>query len=442
MQVFVSSFNAERFWKDENRSILPSFKDIQASTIVDAMDEMQFLFCKESDVSLTRFPMNVTHKDYLMDIGFTITNNLIPLEIDRKSDRDVSSCELIFENIKRHPELEILKLKTTSLDLFSIVPGVDELHQLLRKDNDYPNIKVVQKVNSKVYSTLLSEELMNQKRGIIVRSSEALVEKASQLLQMSSVIIKDPFGVSGSGNISINKESSLQSIAKYLRTQEDKGKVTELILEPLLDKDVDFSCQAYIDKNGNCKIHSVQIMDNDGFRFSGIKQADDEFVQILNREKYFERTELIMREMFKEGYYGPVCIDSMLLKNGTIIEIIEINARKSMGLLNHCLGTFMNNSYHGLKHKLMTLSLTSDTAVKFEALISQLQNESILFGKDSSSGIIPLSANTFDINRSFFENVQIKRRMYYALVYRTVQDYILVCRKLKSVCDTLALKIV
>ena len=133
----------------------------------------------------------------------------------------------------------------------------------------------------------------------------------------------------------------LKRVARHLGKQEKKGKQTQFLLEPLLAKETDFSCQFKIDPTGKLEIVSVQVMRNAGFAFAGIATADAYFYQQLTNAGYFAQVEAIATALFQEGYHGPVCLDSMTLTDGSIVPVVEINARKSMGLVNHFVDQYL-----------------------------------------------------------------------------------------------------
>ena len=74
------TFDAERFWRDPNLAKLPSFHDPEMENIVMAMDELLFPFCEAQDKLITRYRMNVCHKEYLHEIGFKFLSNSTDLE--------------------------------------------------------------------------------------------------------------------------------------------------------------------------------------------------------------------------------------------------------------------------------------------------------------------------------------------------------------------------
>ncbi|MFD1905307.1 hypothetical protein ACFSQ7_16485 [Paenibacillus rhizoplanae] len=52
--VHCGSLESERYWREEDLASLPAIPDAKALAIVQAMDEMLFVFCGSGDVLLTR----------------------------------------------------------------------------------------------------------------------------------------------------------------------------------------------------------------------------------------------------------------------------------------------------------------------------------------------------------------------------------------------------
>jgi hypothetical protein len=73
-----------------------------------------------------------------------------------------------------------------------------------------------------------------------------------------------------------------------------KGQKVLLLIEKLLDKGVDFSCQFKIDKNGTFQIVSFQIMLNKEFAFSGIKGAGPIFIDQFKKKEYYGSIEMMI----------------------------------------------------------------------------------------------------------------------------------------------------
>lgn len=441
--IIFGSFNAERFWRNQHHATLPSFNDEQANMIVEAMDEMQFVFSKDEDsLIITRFRMNNAHLQYLSDLGFIFSNIGIndTLSIGQEISTKDSTSSQLYEKFKEEDQFRVLKSEPVKLDPYAIVTDFPRLTDLFDTDAHFPNVEAVKKVNSKVFSTNISEELEKGSGGSIINSTTLLQQYGETMLKKSSILIKDPFGVSGSGNILIKKEVSLRSVIKHLYNQELLGKSIQFVLEPYLDKQIDFSCQAIIDQTGNLKIISFHIMHNDKFRFSGIEQADESFIRKIELSGYVRYIEKAAKRIFEAGYFGPVCIDSMILSNGDLIPIVEINARKSMGLINHALFTFITKMNKHLKCRMVTLSFMSHYRLSFDRLLELLRQDGLLFVTGKTNAILPLSANTVDINSKLMTNGPFKGRLYYHIIYTTIANLNILQENMYKFCEKLDLK--
>ncbi|MFV9644351.1 MAG: hypothetical protein ACNYWU_00875 [Desulfobacterales bacterium] len=399
--LYLGTFNSEYFWTDPEFSTLPSFTDTQADAIVSVMDELQFVLCNNpGDLVISKYSMNPAHKAYLQELGFVFLSNEYSVIDNEGNDKDAlplnqSICQLLIESPYRE-YFQGLFSSVSNFSPYSVMPF--SYNFCINYDIQYglPEFNTVKKVNSKFFSHDLSKRLFENSDGQIAHSAKELLYLGKGVLKKSSFLIKAPFGVSGKGNFLITSESLLKGIAKHLERQEKKGKQTKILLEPLLDKHIDFSCHFAINHTGTMDFITIQQMENTNFSFSSIHTGSPDLLKRLEKSGYFNNVEKIARALYHQGYYGYVCLDSMMLKDETIIPIIEINARKSMGLINHCVDEFLRQfSLHGC---LSCFSFELSRDFQFEEIIYRLQKEDIFFEKYKSSGVLPLSANTLLVN--------------------------------------------
>ncbi len=395
--LYLGSFDSERFWRDPAFSQLPSIPDAQADTIVAVMDELMFASCHAQDgLLITRSPMDSTHADYLRDIGFRFTNNEKPLASAGDSPSNEAICRLLQVTVEQaHFRNMFSGLK--GLVPYSVLPSTGAFCQHYGIAQRMPDIESVRKANSKLFSHSLEVEHLDELHGgEAVHSAAELETVGMRLLGTSPLLIKDDFGVSGKGNLLVDSVPLLQRIVRHIGKQERACKQTRFLLEPLLDKELDFSCQLEIGENGGVEIVSVQKMENAGFAFSAIQTADTAFMERLCRAGYLDKIQVIAVRLYREGYFGPVCVDSMLLKDGSIRTVVEINARQSMGFINHYIDRFL--APFSTCGSLLFFSLGLTRRVEMEDILQRLQQENILFLPDRPEGILPLSANTLTAN--------------------------------------------
>ncbi|HEY8209330.1 MAG TPA: hypothetical protein VIG99_17700 [Myxococcaceae bacterium] len=360
--VHFGSFNAEAAWRDPAAASLPEVKDGQAQRIVETLDEVQFALCKEGDVLLTARPMLPSHREYLASLGFRFEHAL----------------DGLWPGAQPAP--------------YAVVRGVEEICIRHGLAGDLPPVEVARKVNSKVYSHHLASALELFGAGDVVSSVEEL---STSPLAGEPCILKDPFGVSGKGAIVVRARSELDRVLAHLQRQREAGRFIEFLLQPLHDRATDFSCHFEIDAEG-WRPRGMQVMENDGLSFSAVRPAPRELQDQLDGLGQWRVMERVARALKDDGYRGPVCVDAMLLRDGTLVPLLEINARKSMGLINLWLQERFGGS--GLLSHLSLMNLSFRRAAGFDEVLEALHRAGLLYGGGERPGVLPLSGNAVVAN--------------------------------------------
>lgn len=441
--VVMGSFDAEKYWRPEGYSKLPELKDKNATQIIACMDELLFSLCNWGDLLLNRFKMNPVFKSYLEQLGFVFSNNhqdLYEIGTDQFNSDKACVFELLSRRIKEPYFQEILK-DVSALNTYAILPTTAEICRRFGIKNYYPEIEIIKKVNSKIYSHKLHDRIGQKKYGTIINRGADIQQLAAEYDDGRGIILKDAFGVSGKGNALITSPGIMKRVTDYIISQEEKGLETCFLMEPFLEKQSDFSCQMKIDLNGNMTILSIQnILNNNNFSYAGSMTADQDFVDYLDHHGYFTVMEKTAGELFKDGYSGDVCIDSMILADGEIVPVVEINARKSMGLINHYLDQYL--SKFSLKGYFFFFVVGYKGTVQMEDILAKLDNLNLLFKPDCKSGIIPLSCNSLFINRELDstpdQNKIYKGRMYITAAANCKEESLGLVKKTKSALESLS----
>jgi hypothetical protein len=189
-----------------------------------------------------------------------------------------------------------------------------------------PPPEVVAKVNSKTWSNELVTQLGLPGAGRVVRSVDELVAAVTDL--DFHALIKDPYGVSGRALLEVTTPGVLRAIERVLRKQ--AGKRIELLVQEKYPKAHDFSGHLHVRRDGSWDFLGLQLMTNKGFRHFGSSPAPP---ALIDEGRYAESLADVVAAISAAGYWGPVGIDAMLLENGSVVPVLEINARQSLGLL-------------------------------------------------------------------------------------------------------------
>ncbi|MRN57277.1 hypothetical protein [Paenibacillus monticola] len=409
-RVYCATFDAEQYWRDPMLAKLPFIPDRNAQRIVSVMDELMFLFCQPGDAILTRKPFNPVQKQYLQSIGFDFESNVF--DLDPRSELDKCIFQLLCESDNKLQVSPFLEGQSI-LAPFAVLPYAAQVCESYNLQCFSPGNEIVQNVNSKLYSHQMKDRLDIRNVGVIVHSSEELHSEGQKLLSAGDFLIKDLFGVSGKGNLLVQSSQTLDRMVSYITSQEQKGKYTQFVLEPLLHKKDDFSCQFYISAQGETTFIAVSKLLNDGFAYTESSTPDESFMQFLEAGNYFILMERLAKELFKDGYYGHVCVDSMILEDGEMVPLIEINARKSMSLIKHQVDQYLQQ--YELRGNLSFLSVSSERPdFSYEQLLNTLHDEGLLYSPANRKGVLPLSASTLEINKSTMKAA--KGRLYYSIV--------------------------
>lgn len=375
--VYYGEFNAEKYWRNNALAKLPQIPDNQAENIIKSMDELLFVLCSTGDTLITRYKIDLVQREYLKSIGFSFSCNYMNLTNDvLKEERNKNICKLLLESYDCSGVKELLK-KSSELSAFAVLPESNEISEKYGLAFDSPKINIIRRVNSKIYSSNINRELNREYSFEIINSSEELNEVGAKYLRKSPIIIKDSFGVSGKGNLVISSEGILQRIAKYIKSQERLGKSVEFIVEPFLEKKQDFSCQFFIHRSGDMELLSIQEVRNIGSSYHGSYTPSKEFIEFISKKGYFSILKEVSKRLYNDGYYGDVCVDSMLLKSGNIVPIVEINARKSMSLIKHNIDKYVSN--FKLQCAFTFYNVTFSTDISYEQIISKMKEKALLF---------------------------------------------------------------
>lgn len=428
--VFAAKFNSEQFWDSRLSVKLPAVRNKRLENIVHTMDELMFAFCKgEEDMVLTTLPMNQDHLEYLHSIGFPFQNKSFYKNIEKNESGEyeydaAQASGLSFQ-------------KGGILSTYAVIPEYNEFAEKMHLEYMHPDKKAVSNVNSKLYSTIAAKELGFSKYAVIVRSEKEFLENSKKILQTTgSVLVKEEYGVSGKGNLRIQDEKGWNSIAKNISMQCKKGKEVRLILEPAFQVKQDFSVQYRIEQDfGKAEFLSIQQIWNKDRVYNGSINAEKDLLEFLEKEQYFALMEKLCGRLYQDGYFGDVCVDSMILDDNTLVPIVEINARKSMSLIKKSLEKKINAS----ETCLFYVDTIVHPELEFSDVLMRLSASGLLYTKEKGCGIIVLTAQTLLVN-TYLGNGKTQKGRIYFLGVGEKEELLSWMEQIKGICDAFSEK--
>ncbi|GAA3436022.1 hypothetical protein [Kutzneria kofuensis] len=305
--VHLGTFDAERWWRPPDLATLPAAGGGDAAG---SMDELLAGFCSPGDLLVTRRPVAPVLVDGLAAVGITFSGHSIEASetVESALLADSASQDLL----RRHPEFHP----------YAVLPDTVRLDWT----DELPAASAVAEVNSKSWSNSLALELGLPGTGTVVRSVDELTAAVD-----GTVVVKDPYGVSGRAMLEVATPGVLRAV---VRTLSRRNRPIELLVQPKFEKRLDFSGHLAVFRDGSWEFLGVQAMNNRGFRHIGSAPASGELLDLVERTGYVDVLGSVAKAVSAAGYWGPVGVDSMVLADGTVVPILEINARRSLGLLS------------------------------------------------------------------------------------------------------------
>jgi hypothetical protein len=388
-RIFLGAFAPETIWsKLSGEAQLPRPRFGVTYSAMSSMDELLFLLCGAEDCSWISCKRSELLAQYLSTIGFPM--------IEYSCSDGKEGPEDIWAALKKNGQcyrLQQLVSRGYEIEPYAVTPAAEGIFALLSRREEYPSVCNIVRVNSKVWSQRVRRKLGVDYNTTVVESSKELLERGSEMLNKGMIVIKEAHGVAGMGSTVVRDFERLLGLYSFMKKIEAGGKVVRLVIEPFLEKMWDFSSHFYLFKSGKVLFLSLQAIKNNGLKYEGSCTLDPEKQAAIFRTGYLRIISIVGEALEAEGYWGPVCVDSMVLSSGNVVPIVEINARMSMGLLNHHLTLYLRKWQR--RCYLTAVPILGHKDPSFEEIFSSLETHKLIFNpRTNVDGCIPLTSNT------------------------------------------------
>ncbi|MFV2019323.1 hypothetical protein [Micromonospora sp. LOL_023] len=373
----IGTFDAERWWRPDDLARLPETTAFASSTRgqVEAMDEVLAGMCAPGDTLVTRRAMDGELLAALAEAGLRFANH--PVAGNATAD-DVAES---FATDPAAPRL----LATHRLDPYAVTSPITALAHASadRPTHPLPAVADVARVNSKRWSNEVVRELGYVGAAEPVNSTTELARAVTRV--GFPAVVKDPFGVAGGGTLTVASPGVLRAITRVLDRQVAAGSRVELLVQRHYAKRHDLSAHGELGRDGTWRWLGVCSVHNRGFRFAGAGPAD-ETVAPLEPQLRAVAGE-VARRAFAAGYWGPLSIDAMVLGDGTLLPVLEVNARISLGRLVLQMERFCaDGPGDPARCHLWQFELAARPGTTTGQLLGALRRDNLLYLADGSAG--------------------------------------------------------
>jgi D-alanine-D-alanine ligase-like ATP-grasp enzyme len=325
--VWLCNFQVETEWA-RNYIGMPAVPVSATSATVQRMEQLGALIASADDHLLLGTGLDEEYCRYLEAIGLTVPGQLVAGAAEpgtRTTDAVLGSPGLM----RRLRELG-------ERGAFLMPMGNSAQEQKLADATGLrmagPDVGTFERVNSKIYSRRLTEEL--GLRAIPGYTCETVGDLIAALEEPPStdrpVIVKDAYGVSGKGLFVLDTPAKAQRLVRMAGRRAQKTGIDTLhvVVEQFLSKRFDLNYQFTIDRAGQVRLDFVK----EALTAGGVHQGHimPSALTAAQRQDVEEAAERIGKRMHADGFFGVVGVDALLGTDDLIYPVVEINARLNM----------------------------------------------------------------------------------------------------------------
>jgi hypothetical protein len=270
--VWLNNFEAERFWAPRHAVQLPKFSQPTDAAIVNRLEEMGLFIAQYPDVLILREPSDQAFLEYLSELGFDLP---IMLTVN-PGDKVIPISEAILANEVVRGRLSELAVEDGSCYLlpYAKTKIEEKISDQTGLKSLGPSAAICERVNSKIYSRRISNELgLRTIPGTeceSIAALEACFERfAAQVNEGRSVVLKEAMGVSGKGLYVADTNAKLQQVIGLIKRKAKPEDEVAFVMEVWIDKLKDINYQIFISSSGETRLLALkEIATRDGRRSS------------------------------------------------------------------------------------------------------------------------------------------------------------------------------
>lgn len=380
--TFFGTFEAERFWQGSDGSALPEVAARPTAAALASADELLITLSAPGDTVLCNREPTPGLLERLSVYG--------PCGSVRGVPGDAQDC--VEERIARGATE--LGTPGNRARPYAVIPGTAEALRALGIAEPSPSVQATAAVNSKLWSNAFSLRHSLPGAATVVRTGAEL-EAAAGLID-GPVVLKSAYGVAGRGSLLVHELKVLAGIGARLDNAAAlSGDDAALLVQPFFVRTADFSAHLDVDPCGTTRLVGLRGMTCRGLAFSSSDTLEEPLAQRLRSDADYTATLWQLGvELAEAGYFGPVSVDGLVARDGTLVPVLEVNARLSMGRV----GLKLDRRAPGLCSSLGSFNAPVAEGTSYEDLDARLdaavRGADLAWDGGSPAGVVLLSGAT------------------------------------------------
>ncbi|MEU7689922.1 ATP-grasp domain-containing protein [Microbispora hainanensis] len=325
--AFLCNFEVEAQWARHHVG-LPA-PAAAPTAIVQRMEELGILLAGPGDVLVVKHAPDEGYLRYLEeDLGVGLPEVLVP----ESTTPDRSTAEDLLNSPRALDRLSLLGRRGAQLMPMGTSEHEEKLAVSAQVPLAVPDAATFERVNSKIYSRRITEELgLPAVPGWCCESLGELRDALAEAAGASKpVVVKDAYGVSGKGLVVLDTPAKADRLLRIVerraaRTGDDRLAV---VVERWIPKRADLNYQITVDRRGDVRFDFVK----QALTERGVHQG-----HLMPPELGADQHALLRRaaaevggRLAADGFSGVAGIDAIVAEDERVYPVLEINARLNM----------------------------------------------------------------------------------------------------------------
>jgi glutathione synthase/RimK-type ligase-like ATP-grasp enzyme len=324
--VLLCNFEVEAQWSSGHIG-LPGLIGHAHNPMVARMEELGVLLAGPDDHLVLSQPLDPAYRDYLIGIGCPPPTIHVPERArpGRNTTDNLLDSPLLLDRLRR----------LANEGAYLLPMGTGRLEQRVAEITGLPlavpDAATFERVNSKIYSRRITEELgLRPVPGRCVESVAELADALAHYRERLPVVVKEAYGVSGKGLLVLDTGAKSDRLLAMVRRRTAKSgdDRLDLVVEEWLPRRHDLNYQVTIDRSGTPNLDFVKrALTAGGVHKGHIIPAglDEAHLDVIR-----QAAAAVGKRLAADGFTGVVGIDAILAEDQTLYPVLEINARLNM----------------------------------------------------------------------------------------------------------------
>ncbi|ARQ68471.1 ATP-grasp domain-containing protein [Streptomyces marincola] len=326
--VWLCNFEVEHSWAAGHPG-LPAARGSATAATVQRMEELGALLAEPADHLLLDRPLDAGYRAYAERTGLGAPAELVTAEPAGAggTGRAVLDDPALVQRLRRlaHEGAWLMPMgngptEQRVADVTGLRPAV-------------PPPDVFQRVNSKIYSRAVAEELgLHTVPGFSCRTVGDLrraLERGPADFGLP-LIVKDAYGVSGKGLVVIDSPRKAERLLSMVERRAGRtgSDALYVVVESFLPKRADLNYQFTVDRGGRVRLDFVKEARTSGGVHLG--HAMPAALASAQHDTLAAAAEALGKRLHQDGFFGVVGVDALVGADEVVYPVLEINARLNM----------------------------------------------------------------------------------------------------------------